>query len=356
MAVGTQGAVKGLTPEQIQAHHGQVMLVNAFHLAGRPGEATVRGLGGLHAFTGWNRPILADSGGYQIFSLPGLRKVTDEGATFANPLDGNVRMFSPEAVVDIQCTLGPDMAMVLDECPPYPCEPAHLTRAVDRSIRWAERSVAHLKNGGGPSGRDDGNRPNFLGIIQGGMDDKERQRSLDATAALPFAGFALGGFCVGEPIEETHRAVANIAPKLPADKVRYLMGMGRPEDILFAVGQGVDMFDCTLPTRNGRNGTAFTSRGILHIKNARFARCDQPLDEDCGCYTCRTYPRALLRHLLLARHMNAGILISLHNLAFYLSLMEKIRRAIEEQRFEQFRGECLARWQPAGKPDDETKA
>lgn len=338
MTVGTQGAPKGVTPQQVTDHGGQVLLMNAFHLAWRPGEKLVQQMGGLHKFSGWNGPILTDSGGFQIFSLPGLRKVTDEGALFASGVDGSVRLFSPEEVVDIECALAPDMAMVLDECPPYPCEPAHLSRAVERSILWAERSARHMK------GRRGACTTNFFGIVQGGFDEKMRQRSLEATAALPFAGLALGGFCVGERIEDTHSGIAFTAPKMPADRPRYLMGMGTPEDILFAVAHGVDMFDCTLPTRNGRNGLAFTSRGKVRIKNARHAASGEPLDAACRCYTCRNFSRSFLRHLLLAREMNAAILISLHNLAFYFTLMEEIRKAIVERRFDQFRAGFLAMW------------
>jgi queuine tRNA-ribosyltransferase len=337
MTVATQGAIKGLTPEQAEALGAQVLLMNAFHLAWRPGEQLVKELGGLHKFSGWPRPILTDSGGYQVFSLPGLRKITDEGALFASPLDGSVRMFSPETVVDIQCALRPDMAMILDECPPQPCSPADLTRAVDRSLRWAERACRHAQRVAPPD-------VNFFGIVQGGLNDQERQRSLDGTAALPFPGLALGGFAVGEAPEETHRALAFIAPKMPADRPRYLMGMGTPEDLLVASGHGVDLFDCTLPTRSGRTGLAFTSRGKLKIANARHTHDAQPLDAACGCYTCRNFSRGFLRHLFLAREMNAAILMTLHNLAFYLGLMCGIRAAIAAGRLAQYQAECFSQW------------
>lgn len=342
MAVATQGAPKGITPQQLADHGGQVLLMNAFHLAWRPGEKLVRQLGGLHAFSGWRGPILTDSGGFQIFSLPGLRKVTDEGALFASAVDGSLRLFSPEEVVDIECALAPDIAMVLDECPPHPCSPAELERAVNRSIRWAERSARRIAS------RQDACATDFFGIVQGGCDEKLRQRSLDATAALSFAGLALGGFCVGERPEDTRRGIAFTAPQMPADRPRYLMGMGTPEDILFAVAHGLDMFDCTLPTRNGRNGLAFTSQGAVRIKNACHAASNAPLDDGCGCYTCRTFSRAFLRHLLLAREMNAAILISLHNLAFYFRLMGGIRKAIRERRLAQFSGGFLSRWRAGG--------
>jgi queuine tRNA-ribosyltransferase len=343
MTVGTLGAPKGVVPGQILDHGGQVLLMNAFHLAWRPGEERVRSMGGLHTFCGWKGPILTDSGGFQIFSLPGLRKITDEGALFASAVDGAQRLFSPESVVDIECALGPDMAMVLDECPPYPCELAVLTSAVDRSIRWAERSVKHIRKLGGETGGAVGN-VNFFGIVQGGFNERERQRSLDATAAMPFAGLALGGFCVGETIEDTHSGIIYTAPKMPVERPRYLMGMGTPPDILLAVAHGIDMFDCTLPTRNGRNGLAFTSQGPLRIKNTRYSADGAPLDPNCKCYTCSTFSRAFLRHLLLAREMNAAILISLHNLAFYFNLMQGIREAIKARNLAAFSAAFLARW------------
>lgn len=337
MTVGTLGALKGVTHEQVESHGSQIMLMNAFHLAWRPGEKIVQKLGGLHSFTGWKKPILTDSGGYQIFSLPGLRKITDEGALFASLVDGSQRMFSPEEVVDISCALAPDIAMVLDECPAYPFTPQALTNAVDRSVRWAERSLVRAKQVA-PE------HVNFFGIVQGGFDEKERQRSLDATAAIPFAGLALGGFCVGEPIEDTHRAIAFTAPKMPVERPRYLMGMGTPIDILHSVAHGIDLFDCTMPTRNGRNGTIFTSQGVVRIKNAKHAQSELPLDPACSCYTCKNYSRAYLRHLKLAHELNAAILLSLHNLAFYLKLMKDIREAIREGRFAAFSREFLSRW------------
>lgn len=344
MTVGTLGALKGVTHEQVATHGSQIMLMNAFHLAWRPGEKTVQKLGGLHKFTGWKKPILTDSGGYQIFSLPGLRKITDEGALFASIVDGTQRMFSPEEVVDITSALAPDIGMVLDECPAYPFTPEALSSAVDRSVRWAERSWKHAKEVAPP-------HVNFFGIVQGGFDEKERQRSLELTAAIPFPGLALGGFCVGEPIQDTHRAIAFTAPKMPTERPRYLMGMGTPVDILHSVAHGIDLFDCTMPTRNGRNGTMFTSQGIVRMKNAKHAQSDLPLDPACQCYTCKNFSRGYLRHLKLAGELNAAILLSLHNLAFYLNLMKDIREAIKGQRLAAFTGEFLARWN-AGSADE----
>lgn len=346
MTVGTLGAPKAVTPQQVLDCGAQVMLMNAFHLAWRPGEQTVKKLGGLHRFTGWKGPILTDSGGYQIFSLPGLRKITEEGALFASAVDGSARLFSPESVVDIELALAPDIAMVLDECPAHPCTSGQLIDAVERSVRWARRSYEHAQLLGHEN-------VNFFGIIQGGFEEKLRKHSLEATAAIPFEGFALGGFCVGEPIEMTHAGIAYTTPLMPAEKPRYLMGMGTPLDILLAVKHGMDLFDCTLPTRNGRNGTAFTSKGKVRIKNARHSQSDLPLDESCGCYTCRNFCRAFLRHLLLSREMNAAILISLHNLAFYLNLMREIREAIKNARFESFSKEFLDRMNSGDERDDE---
>ena len=337
MCVGTLGAPKGVTPQQVLEHGGQVLLMNAFHLAWRPGEQRVKRLGGLHRFCGWPGPILTDSGGFQIFSLPGLRKVSDDGALFASPVDGSVRLFSPESVVEIQCALAPDMAMVLDECPAWPCTPQELGGAVERSIRWAQRSFQRFKELSPPT-------VNLFGIVQGGFDEAQRRRSLEATAAIPFAGLALGGFCVGERIEDTHAGIAFTAPLMPADRPRYLMGMGTPPDVLHAVAHGIDLFDCTLPTRNGRNGLAFTSEGPVRIKNARHTDDPGPLDPLCACYTCKNFGRGFLRHLLLARELNAAILISLHNLAFYFNLMKEIREAIRERRLAVYSAGFLGRW------------
>ena len=337
MVVGTLGTPKGLTLQQIRDHGAQVLLMNALHLAWRPGEERVRGLGGLHRFSGWDGPILTDSGGYQIFSLPGLRKVSEEGAEFASPVDGSVRAFTPESVVELEHALAADLIMPLDQCPAYPCKDEHMGEAVERTIRWARRALDRHQSLGTPG-------VDLFGIIQGGGSEKWRQRSLEATCEHAFPGFALGGFCVGEPPEMTRAGIEFTAPRMPADKPRYLMGMGRPTDLLAAVAAGVDLFDCTLPTRNGRNGTFFTSRGLLRIRNAVHANDARPVDESCACYTCRHFSRAFLRHLFLAREMNAAILASLHNVAFYLKLMQDVREAIREDRFEVFSRQFLDRY------------
>jgi len=363
MTVGTLGAAKGLTPHMLREHGAQVILMNAFHLAWRPGEKLVRELGGLHRFSGWNGPILTDSGGFQIFSLPGLRTINEEGAQFAAPTDGTVRLFTPETVVELQCALGADMIMPLDQCPAYPFQPGELEEAVQRSVRWLARSVRRFKElqaqvgyaaiptalqpqgaREAPAAHHDIGHVNLFGIVQGGFDETQRRMSIEETCAQDCAGFALGGFCVGEPPEATHAGIAYSAPLLPEDKPRYLMGMGRPEDVLHAVDCGMDLFDCTLPTRNGRNGMAFTSEGPLRLKNAKHARDPRPLDLHCNCYTCRTFSRAFLRHLFLAQEINACILASLHNVAFYLKLMEDLRGAIRAGRFKAFRQEWLGRY------------
>ena len=285
------------------------MLMNAFHpglAAGR--EHIVKNLGGLHKFT-WVESADSDvtRAGIRFFLCRDYeRSLKKERSSRSAPSMATVRTFTPESVVDIELALAPDMAMVLDECPPYPCTPQELTGAVDRSIRWAERSVKRIAEVGHPD-------VNFFGIIQGGFSEHDRQRSLDATAALPFPGLALGGFCVGETIEDTHSGIMYTASKMPADRPRYLMGMGTPIDLLLGAAHGIDLFDCTLPTRNGRNGLAFTSVGKVRIKNAEHTQSDLPLDPNCNCYACKNFSRAFLRHLLLARDMNAAILTSLHN-------------------------------------------
>jgi queuine tRNA-ribosyltransferase len=358
MSVGTMGAVKGVLFDQIKELGAQIVLMNAFHLAWRPGEDLVAELGGLRRFCGWNGPILTDSGGFQIFSLPGLRKVTDEGAAFAGPYDGRQRMFTPENVVELQWTLGADILMPLDECPPHPCSPAVLASAVTRSLLWAKRSrrrhAAVSAAGGEAYSRERFSRLHF-GIVQGGIDERERARSLAETAALEFDGYALGGVCVGEQAEESHRIVAFTAPRLPDDKPRYLMGVGKPLDILHAIGGGVDMFDCTIPTRNGRNGTIYTAEGLLRIRNARYARDPQPLDERCVCPTCRTFSRAALRHFLLSKEINAAMLLSIHNLAFYLKLMKDAREAIAAGAFQAYFRAQESIWRANESADDESE-
>jgi queuine tRNA-ribosyltransferase len=335
MPVGTQATVKGLTPAQLEEIGGRIVLGNTYHLTQRPGDELIASLGGLHRFMGWNGPILTDSGGFQIYSLSPIRKITDHGASFRSPIDGSLLELTPEKAVAIQENLGSDIAMCLDECPPAETPAEYLREAVRRSIHWAERcKQAHR--------RED---QALFAIVQGGTDQELRTECARALVALDFPGYALGGFSVGETMEQMVATLGPVAALLPANKPRYLMGVGRPQDILEAVRAGVDMFDCVLPTRNGRNALAFTMDGPLRMRNACHKRDASPLESGCRCYTCRSFSRAYLHHLFLADEMLGPTLLSLHNLAFYLRFMARMREAIGQHRFEAFRSECLARWQ-----------
>ena len=322
MPVGTQGSVKAVSPRELEETGCQMILANTYHLYLRPGVEVIRELGGLHRFMGWKRPILTDSGGFQLFSLGSLKKITEEGAHFQSHLDGSSHFFTPERVVEIQEELGADIAMVLDECIPYPESPGYVKASTERTLRWAERSLKARR-------RDD---QALFGIVQGGVDRELRRRSAGETAALPFDGFAVGGLGIGED-EKSFRAIGEFsAGLLPEDRPRYLMGIGRPEDLVFGVSRGYDLFDCVVPTRNARNGTLFTSRGKVSIKRSEFARDPRPLDEACDCYGCRNFSRAYLRHLYLAGEILAAQLNTLHNLYFYHRLMERLRGAIREEK------------------------
>jgi queuine tRNA-ribosyltransferase len=334
MPVGTQATVKGLLPRQVEAVGAQIILGNTYHLALRPGGDLIAELGGLHRFMGWSRPILTDSGGFQVFSLAPTRTIDDHAATFRSHIDGALFELTPERAVAIQEQLGSDIAMCLDECPPFGTPPERLREAVRRTILWAGRC------------RDACRRPDqaLFAIVQGGTDVGLRQDCAAALVALDFPGYALGGFSVGEPTGAMLEVLSASAAVLPADRPRYLMGVGRPEDILEAVARGVDMFDCVLPTRNGRNAMAFTAEGPLKLRNACHRRDPRPLESGCECETCRNFSRAYLHHLFQADEMLGPILLSLHNIAFYLRLMGDIRQAVEERRFEAFRAVSLARW------------
>jgi queuine tRNA-ribosyltransferase len=334
MPVGTQATVKGLTPRQLQELGVGILLGNTYHLTLRPGDELIAELGGLHRFMNWDGPILTDSGGYQVFSLAANRKIDDHAAVFRSHIDGALLELTPERAVAIQENLGSDIALCLDECPPADTPPDYLRVAVVRTIHWARRS------------RDAHRRTDqaLFGIVQGGMDLELRRECALALADMDFEGHALGGFSVGETATQMAEALPAAAQSLPADKPRYLMGVGRPRDILAAVAAGIDMFDCVLPTRNGRNASAFTMDGSLRLRNACHRRDPRPLMSDCGCHTCCNFSRAYLHHLFLADEMLGPTLLSLHNLAFYLRLMERIRQAIAEKRFAQFHRECLARW------------
>jgi len=334
MPVGTAGTVKALTPQQLAEAGAQIILANTYHLFLRPGTDVIKEFASLHRFMAWDKPILTDSGGFQIFSLRANAKVDDQGVRFKSHLDGSSFFLSPEAVVDIQNVLDSDIQMVLDHFAPYPAVRDQDEKALRLTSHWAARAREHFLRT---------NRRNFqFAIVQGGLHADLREKSLRELSAMDFDGYAIGGLSVGETLEEFKQILQPLAPRLPADRPRYLMGSGTPEDILFAVENGVDMFDCVLPSRNARNGTLFTSRGRVIIKNEKY-KCDpQPLDGDCRCYTCRNFPRAYLRHLFMSREILASILNTIHNIHFYLDFMAKIRYAVQSLKFIEFKEDFLA--------------
>jgi queuine tRNA-ribosyltransferase len=322
MPVGTQGTVKAMLPRDLQELGCQILLGNTYHLYLRPGHELIRQLGGLHRFMGWDGPILTDSGGYQIFSLSATCKITEEGARFQSHLDGSTHLLTPEKAVEIQEALGSDIAMILDECIPHEAARDYVRASTERTIRWAERCL-----------RAKGLRDQLMfGIIQGGMFEDLRALCAGAMTPMPFDGFAVGGLGVGEGEGLLHAVAAFTAGLLPEDRPRYLMGVGRPEDIVAAVRAGFDLFDCVIPTRNARNGTLFTSQGKLSIKRAEYADDPRPLDQACGCYACRNFSRAYLRHLFMAGEILSAQLNSLHNLYFYHQIMKRCREAIRADR------------------------
>jgi queuine tRNA-ribosyltransferase len=351
MAVGTQGAVKAMTHRDLDDLGAEIILANTYHLYLRPGAERIGAFGGLHTFIGWKKPILTDSGGYQVFSLAARRKVHEDGATFRSHLDGSEHLLTPETAVEIQAQLGSDIAMVLDECLEHPASHDRAREALERTLRWARRGRDHfvrLRNRvlGSDAVDDAGVRPLFtnsgqaqFGIIQGGTFPDLRIRSVEETIAIGFEAYAIGGLSVGEPISEMYDITEQTAPLLPRDRPRYLMGVGTPADLVESVARGIDMFDCVLPTRNARNGQLFTSTGRLNIKNAEYADDGRPLDAHCGCYTCRNFSRAYLRHLFHAGEMTSGTLNTLHNLHFYLDTMRRIREAIVFSTLEEVRQE-----------------
>jgi queuine tRNA-ribosyltransferase len=329
MPVGTAGTVKTLSPEELKALGVEIILGNAYHLYLRPGHQLIAELGGLHRFISWDRPILTDSGGYQVFSLAELCKVTEEGATFQSHLDGSLHFFSPEFVIEIQEALGADIIMVLDECLPYPSSLEATREALDRTIQWARRSKeAHRR-------RDQ----ILFGIVQGGFYPELRREATQRLLDVGFEGYALGGLSVGETPAMMREVVDQVVPLLPEERPRYLMGVGMPEDLLECVMRGIDMFDCVIPTRHARTGWLFTSFGRVVIKNAQYARDESPIDPACDCTTCRQFSRAYLRHLFMAQETLALRLNTIHNLHYYLRLMEQIRQAIREGRLMQYREE-----------------
>jgi queuine tRNA-ribosyltransferase len=326
MPVGTYGAVKGLTPDDLEQVGAQIVLGNAYHLGHRPGAELVRRLGGLHAMMGWTRPILTDSGGYQVFSLRGLQRIDDDGVDYRTHFDGSAHRMTPRSVLAVQAALGSDIAMVLDHCPPADAEPAAIREAMDRTTRWAQMAVA---------ARDTTLAPEQLlfGIVQGGTDVDLRAEHLAVLRDMPFDGLALGGLSVGESAALTHATMAAVAPTMPADKPRYVMGIGTPEDLLAAVASGVDMFDCVMPTRHARNGQAFTWEGRLNIRLAQFREDARPLDPLCGCPACRRFSRAYLRHLHAQNDPLYGRLATVHNLWFFASWVATLRHALRDGAF-----------------------
>ena len=322
MPVGTYGAVKAMSPEEVRGTGAQILLGNTFHLWLRPGLDVIGAHGGLHRFMGWDGPILTDSGGFQVFSLGALRKISEEGVQFASPVNGDRLFLTPEESMRIQQVLDSDVAMVFDECTPYPASEAEARDSMRLSMRWAERSKQAWRTDNA-----------LFGIVQGGMYEPLREESLAALAAIGFDGYALGGLSVGEPKEERSRIVAHIVPRMPADRPRYLMGMGTPEDIVEAVAAGIDMFDCVLPTRNARNGWLFTRFGDIKIRNARYRDDTAPLDPDCRCPTCRHFTRGYLYHLQKTNEMLGARLNTLHNLHYYQELMRELRAAVEAGEF-----------------------
>ncbi len=334
MPVGTQATVKGLTPAMLREAGARFVLGNTYHLTIRPGDQLIADLGGLHRFMAWDGPILTDSGGFQVYSLATIRKIDDRAAVFRSHLDGALLELTPEKAVAIQENLGSDIAMCLDECPPADTPPEYLRVAIERTLLWAERCrAAHRR-------ADQA----LFGIVQGGTDLALRAHCAAELIKLDFPGYALGGFSVGESQAQMLAALGPTAPLLPAHKPRYLMGVGLPADLLGAVACGIDMFDCTLPTRNGRNASAFTMNGSLRLRNAKHKRDAAPLESDCPCYACRHFSRAYLHHLFIVEEMLGQTLLSLHNVAFYCRLMAETRQAIEAGRFADFRAGCLARW------------
>lgn len=342
--VATQGTVKALTPQELRQVGAEIILSNTYHMYLRPGHERIRRLGGLHHFMHWEYPLLTDSGGFQVFSLNSLVRVSQEGVMFQSHLDGSRHWISPEKAIEIQEALGSDIMMCLDECTAYPVSYEEAGRSLERTLLWSRRCRDARRSSGAA----------LFGIVQGGMFADLRKRSLDGLVEIGFDGYALGGLSVGESKEEMNRIVAEIGPLLPSDRPRYLMGVGTPGDILHAVRYGIDMFDCVLPTRNARNGTLFTRQGKLIIKNAQYADDPRPIEPGCSCDACRYYSRAYLRHLYLAKEILAMRLNTLHNLHFYLNWMREIRQAIAEDRLDSLAQDLQSQWveEPQSEPQD----
>ena len=363
--VGTQGSVKAASPRELRELQAQIILGNTYHLFVRPGLDVIRHFGGLHEFMRWDGPILTDSGGYQIFSLAKLRKITDEGVRFQNHLDGTPTFISPEIAMEIQATLGSDIAMVLDECPPWPCPHEYAARSLEMTVRWARRckeaNVERRTSNAERRTEEENVQRSTLnvqrstkqlvfGIVQGATFADLRRQSAEATVQIGFDGYAIGGVSVGEPEPEMMLAVENSEPFLPADKPRYAMGLGTPPQMIQLIARGVDMFDCVLPTRLARNGTAFTATGTLNLKNAEYTVDKRPLEEGCTCPACAEFSRGYIRHLVKAEEILGLRLITLHNLHFYLELMRRTGAAIENGTFATFRKEFSANYRPREMP------
>lgn len=339
MPVGTYGTVKGMTSEEVAATGAEILLGNTFHLWLRPGQEIMKMHGDLHDFMQWHAPILTDSGGFQVFSLGKLRKIEEEGVTFQNPISGEKIFLSPEKSMEIQYDLGSDIVMIFDECTPYPATFDYAKKSMEMSLRWAKRSRDRF---------DELENPNALfGIIQGGVYEELRKISAEELIKIGFDGYAVGGLAVGEPKEDMHRILEYVCPQIPKDKPRYLMGVGKPEDLVEGVRRGIDMFDCVMPTRNARNGHLFVSNGIVKIRNAKYRSDTSPLDPECDCYTCKNYTKAYLYHLDKCGEILGARLNTIHNLRYYQRLMAQIREAIEQDRFDEFAQEFYTK---IGKP------
>ncbi|MES2150870.1 MAG: tRNA guanosine(34) transglycosylase Tgt [Pseudomonadota bacterium] len=339
MPVGTYGSVKAMSPIELKEVGSQIILGNTFHLWLRPGTEVLNKFGGLHGFMGWDKPILTDSGGFQVFSLGAMRKITEEGVKFASPIDGSKLFLSPEISMQIQRALNSDIVMQFDECTPYeidarPATSEEAAKSMRMSLRWAQRSMNEFTQGENPNA--------LFGIVQGGMYENLRDESLAGLEEINFPGIAIGGLSVGEPKEDMMRMLAHVGPRLPANKPHYLMGVGTPEDLLAGVANGIDMFDCVMPTRNARNGWLFTRFGDVKIKNARYKDEQGPLDESCDCYCCKNFSRAYLHHLHRSKEILGARLNTIHNLHYYLKLMQEVRDAIDADRFHAFRLEFNA--------------
>lgn len=351
MPVGTQGTVKGVRFEWLESElDARIILGNTYHLFLRPGSEAIRKLGGLHKFSSWQRSLLTDSGGFQVFSLTDLRKLTEEGVEFRSHIDGSKKFLSPEISMEVQAVLGAEIVMVFDECPPGDAGFEQTKKSLEMTARWAQRSknrFIELQEKGADTGflevENLSGRQALFGIVQGAGHLRLRRQSLDLTAEIGFDGYAIGGLSVGEEKSVMYDVLEFLAPQMPADAPRYLMGVGTPEDLLEAVSHGVDMFDCVMPTRNGRTGSAFTSSGKINIRNAKYALDESPLDAECSCSVCQRYSKAYLRHLYQAGEMMAAMLISHHNLAFFLNLMRKCREAIKQGNFAVFKRDFLAK-------------